>query len=107
MQFLPAIRWAVIRGDSQFEPFRKRLGLPHYGAGGGHQDEAMGVSGVVIEPGDIRQSQRLSGISIVARKRTERLPDSFGHSRVSPDGGMYLFERPAPYGKRGHGKKNK
>ena len=59
---LPAISRAVIGADSQFEPFRKRLGLPHHGAGVCHQNWAMGVAGVVMERGNIRRSQLWRGI---------------------------------------------
>jgi hypothetical protein len=51
-----------LKPESEFDPFRSRLCLPRYLAGLRRQDEARAVSGVVIELGFIRQSERLSDI---------------------------------------------
>jgi len=46
-------RSAVIKADSQSEPFWNWLRLPHHDTGIRYEDEAGTVSGVVIEFGNI------------------------------------------------------
>lgn len=57
-----ALASKATEADLQFDPFWKWLRLPDYDAGIRDQNEAMAVSGVVVEFGNIRQWERLSGI---------------------------------------------
>ena|ERR1017187_324150 len=61
-QCLPTSRRAALWAGSHSDPFWHWLRLPHYDTCVCHQDEARTVSGVVIEVGHIRRSERFGGI---------------------------------------------